>query len=137
MPENDASYLLVLMTTENPYASPEGLTPLSTGGSGAKLRIRRTVSYADRLRAYHVHLDGRSIGTLNAGENCEFDIAPGSHSLEVRIDWCTSPLRMFQVKLGEKVEYECGSHLKGWKLLASIWYVAVARNKYLELKKVG
>lgn len=99
--------------------------------------MTRTVTYADRIRAYHIHLDGRSIGTIKAGGTCEFDIAPGSHSLEVRIDWCTSPLRMFQVKEGEVVEYECGSHLKGWRMFAALWYIALARNKYLELKRVG
>ncbi|WP_442485190.1 hypothetical protein [Aeoliella sp. SH292] len=105
--------------------------------ASAKLRIARRSHWLDRSRDYHVQLDGRSLGTLNSGETLEFDIPPGSHSLEVRVGKCTSPLRMLNLKEGETVAFECGCRLKGWRALTAPWYLALARNKYLELKKVG
>jgi hypothetical protein len=109
---------------------------MPTSTTLAKLHITRRTHWLDRSRDYHVQLDGRSLGRLNSGETDEFDIPPGSHSLEVRVGKCTSPLRMLSVKPGETVAFECGCRLKGWRALAAPWYLALARNKYLELKKV-
>jgi hypothetical protein len=105
--------------------------------ASARLRITRRDHWLDRSRDYHVQLDGRSLGTLNAGETHEFEIPAGSRSLEVRVGKCTSPLRMLNLKEGETVTFECGCRLKGWRAIAAPWYLAIARNKYLELKKVG
>jgi hypothetical protein len=110
---------------------------MPTSSAVANLSITRRPHWLDRSRDYHVQLDGRSLGTLNAGETQEFEIPAGSHSLEVRVGKCTSPLRMLSLKAGETIAFECGCRLKGWRALAAPWYLALARNKYLELKKLG
>jgi len=48
------------------------------------------------LRAYKVVLDGKVIGTIKDGEQVEFDVAPGRHQLQLKIDWCRSNIVDFE-----------------------------------------
>ncbi len=50
--------------------------------------IRRLESgNRDRLRAYKVFIDEREVGRLKRGESATFDLSPGSHTVQVAIDW--------------------------------------------------
>jgi len=51
-----------------------------------ELRRQRT-RWADRLRAYTVELDGEVVGTVGNGESKQFDVRPGVHEMQLRLDW--------------------------------------------------
>ncbi|MCA8985852.1 MAG: hypothetical protein R3C12_22920 [Planctomycetaceae bacterium] len=97
------------------------------------IRIKRDTGYVDSLRAYIVVLDGNVIGEIENGQQVEFDVAPGMHHLNLKIDWCRSNIIDFEVNQ-DAIEFECGSNLRGFKVLLAIFYVLFLRSKYLWLK---
>ena len=97
------------------------------------IRIKRDTGYADRLRAYKVVLDGNVVGEIKNGQQVEFDVAPGKHQLNLKIDWCRSNIVDFEVNQ-DNVEFECGNNLRGFKVLLAIFYVLFMRSKYIWLE---
>lgn len=98
------------------------------------IRIKRDSGFADRLRAYKVVLDGEVIGEISNDQQIELDAAPGKHQIQLKIDWCTSNRVDFE-KDQDIVEFECGSSMRGFKILLSILYVTILRNQYMWLKR--
>lgn len=97
--------------------------------------IQRDSGYADRVRAYKVVLDGDVVGEIRNGQKLELDVAPGQHEMHLKIDWCRSNSVDFIVD-GDLVEFECGSSLRGRKLLLALLYVSVRRSQYIWLRRV-
>jgi cold shock CspA family protein len=97
------------------------------------IRITRESGYADVLRAYKVVLDGKVIGTIRDGQQVEFDVAPGRHQLQLKIDWCRSNIVDFEVD-GGTVEFECGSNVGGCNGMMAIYYVVFLSGEYLWLR---
>jgi hypothetical protein len=92
------------------------------------LTIIRDSSVVNGTRAFKVVLDGKAVARIKNGETIELDVAPGDHSLLLKIDWCNI------VELtadSEAVTYRCGSYLDGF--VATI----IARNNYLYLLPAG
>lgn len=95
--------------------------------------MKRDKGYADRLRAYKVVLDDNIIGEIKDDQQVEFDIAPGKHHLNLKIDWCRSNTVDFLVNK-DAVEFECGSNLRGYKIVLVTFYVLFMRKDYIWLK---
>ena len=57
----------------------------------AKIILKRTSEYVNRMRDYKIYLDGLNIGTIANGETKQFEINTGQHSIIAKIDWCCSP----------------------------------------------
>lgn len=99
------------------------------------IRVKRVTSYADRIRAYKVICDEVVIGSIKCGQQIEFNIPAGHHRLYLAIDWCRS--NTVDIDTDENVsEFECGSNLRGLRLLLQIVYITFLRNHYLWLKRV-
>ena len=101
------------------------------------ITVRRGTSYADRFRAYNIVLDGAVIGKVKRGESVELQASPGHHAIMLKIDWCRSNEVEFNVGLDEKIYFECGSSLTGWKVLLAIFYLILLPHKYLWLQQVS
>ena len=102
----------------------------------ASISLTRDSGYADRIRDYLVMLDGKEIGSIADGESKEFVVPPGNHDLRLKIDWCGSRVAKIELKVGENIAFRCGSALRGYKLLFSLYYAIVARDRYLWLEAV-
>src|SRR5258708_2235668 len=101
----------------------------------AQITVRRTTSYADRLRAYKVRLDGVVVGSVRARDSVTIPVAPGKHSLVLQIDWCGSDQIDFEARPEEQIVFECGSSLTGWRLLLALFYVVFKTKRYLWLRR--
>lgn len=101
----------------------------------AQITVRRKTSYADRLRAYEVRLDGVAVGSVRARGAVTVPVSPGKHSLALRIDWCGSPRVDFEAHTGEELVFECGSSLSGWRLLLGLFYIIFRTKQYLWLRR--
>ncbi len=99
------------------------------------IKLTRDTGWTDRLRAYSVVVDGTDLGNIKNGENQEFPIAPGTHEIIIKVDWCSSNTITFVVKEGETLSFSCGSSLRGIKVFLAIVYITFLRNKYLWLKQ--
>lgn len=102
----------------------------------ATLIVQRDRGYADALRAYDIELDGAVIGRINQGQVLRFPLAPGSHRVRVKIDWCGSETVNLQVHGDETVTVRAESNLRGIMVFLAIWYVLFDRNQYLRLTQV-
>ncbi len=101
------------------------------------LRVSRATSYADRLRAYKILVDGQVEGSIKAKETMDIRVAPGTHEVMMKIDWCRSNRLPVQIGEGETVELACGSSLAGWKFILSLIYIIFLTHKYLWLEERG
>jgi hypothetical protein len=84
----------------------------------------------DALRSYKVVIDGRRAGSIRRGSHREFPVPPGSHVVQLHLDWCSSPTLPLTLATGERVLLRCGSGA-GLDPLASI---TVARDRYIRLE---
>jgi hypothetical protein len=103
----------------------------------AQITIRRGKTYADRLRAYKVSVDGKAVASVRAGESVTVPISPGRHSLVMRIDWCGSETIELEAAPQQHMVFECGSSLTGWRLLLRLFYIVYRTNRYLWLRRAA
>lgn len=99
------------------------------------LKIARDSGYADRLRAYHVILDGLKVGEVRNGETREFAVSSGRHRISLKIDWCGSNAIEFTVAGEDQLSFRVKSNLRGIKVFAAFWYVIFDRSSYLVLER--
>lgn len=58
----------------------------------ARLRLfREPALWVDRLRAYTLLIDGEPKAAIRQGKTVEIELAPGPHTIRMKIDWATSP----------------------------------------------
>ena len=113
------------------------LESVSGGKQMASLKIVRDSGYADLVRFYEIVLDGKRVGKLWNGDTTELTVAPGRHSLLIRIDWCGSKTIQFTVDEGSSILFEVKNTCRGLRLALALWYVLFAKNSYLRLTRVA
>jgi len=65
----------------------------------AKIILSRKNEFMNRTRAYKVLIDGEVYGKISNGKTEEYDLVGGSHTIECKIDWCSS--EVYQIEAGE------------------------------------
>ena len=101
----------------------------------ATIKLKRDSGYSDRIRAYHVVLDGKKVVKIGNGESVEFEAEPGTHELFLKIDWCRSNKITFSISEGQTKTFDCGSSLRGLKMILAILYITFLKNSYLWLSE--
>ena len=89
---------------------------------------RRSGGYRDRLRSYWIEVDGRRAGKVAEGEQAEFPVPPGEHTVKAVIDWAGSPAVRVDVGAGEPARLLVepgGNAFQLWQVLQ--------RERYLKL----
>jgi hypothetical protein len=96
-----------------------------------QLEIRRESGhYRDRTRVYALFIDGRREGDVRQGDTLSVEVAPGSHEVELRVDWCRSkPLRT-HVSDNQVVRLHCRPNTRQTALLA----ITIGRKQYIALE---
>jgi hypothetical protein len=64
----------------------------------ATIKIIRTKEYSNLLRNYKIFIDGQSVGTIANGESKEINLTVGQHIVSSKIDWCSSPDILVDIK---------------------------------------
>lgn len=98
------------------------------------MTLARDSGYTDRSRDYHVLIDGREVGSIGNGEVKSFEIGPGAHSVQLKIDWCSSNSLVLNANGANDVALYCGSSLRGWRILLTPLYVTANAGRYLWLR---
>jgi hypothetical protein len=101
------------------------------------LTLERDSGCADRARAYHIVLDGKTIGNIRDGETKEMSVSLGEHDLSVRIDWTGSRTLHFSAAKGQPVAFRVKSNIRGPRLILGVWYLLFAWNSYLHLEQIN
>lgn len=92
---------------------------------------REKAPWRDRLRAYEVLLDGKSVGSLRAGGTLDLPLQPGVHRLQLKLDWCSSP----EFELDGSTEHLLHCKPGGSALMALI-DIIFRPNRYISLEMV-
>lgn len=103
----------------------------------ARLIIKRTSEWNNRMRDIGIYLDGEKIGTIGNGEIKEFETKPGEHTLKSKIDWCGSETLKMSLTDNEtkKVElsgFKLGKFMMPIALIISIIYFAFGEKLNLD-----
>src|SRR3989442_11479126 len=69
---------------------------------------RRGWPISDLLRTYKVVLDERVVGWIKRRKTLTFDVAPGHHTLQLEIDWCSSRTLELDLAAGQEAHLTCG-----------------------------
>jgi len=101
----------------------------------ATVKITRSNEYINRIRNIKLLLDGKKIDTIANSETKEFEIAEGIHTLQAKIDWCSSNKITFTVSEKQSKAFELTSFAKNKSFggLALIYHTTFGASKYLNL----
>jgi hypothetical protein len=95
---------------------------------------RQAGGYTDRARAYKVLVDGEERGTVKQGEGVEIEVEPGSHEVQMRIDWAGSRTLEVDLTEGERAEFVCAPNANP---LTAIFYAFFKRSDYIRFERRG
>lgn len=73
----------------------------ASGGEGVLIVRRPPAMWRDRLRSYHVRVDGRDSGELRPHDQLELTVAPGEHTVQVKVGIGGSNEMRLEVKPGQ------------------------------------
>ena len=102
-------------------------------GMAASVEIFRQSGYRrDGARAYRVRIDGQEVGRIRPGQRVEFPLQSESHTVELRIDWCRSPIKTVSISDGDTVKLVCHPAGGAW---AGPWHALFHREQYIALEE--
>jgi hypothetical protein len=74
-----------------------------------ELIVSRKSHYVNYFRKIRLYLDGKFVYAISDGETNRFELAPGTHTMEGKIDWCSSNIISFDIIEGQDLKVEIGS----------------------------
>lgn len=93
--------------------------------------LKRGKSFTDKMRAYKVLFDRTEIGKIRQGDLMQFSVPEGKHTLQLKIDWCTSKPVTFELTQ-QPITFECGSKTA----IKAIFSAFFKKNDYIWLNRV-
>jgi len=96
------------------------------------LTLERGVEQTNYLRKYIVIIDNEVAGSISSGEAKHFKISPGSHDIQIKIDWCKTKPILFEISAGQNTYLCCGATYNNWK---SLYKHVTNSSGYIYVKK--
>ena len=78
----------------------------------SQIRLTRPRAWCDKLRAYRILVDGEKVGEIREGAYFAIPVSAGLHTIQLRIDWCSSPKIQVSVAPGQTGVVSCGPRYK-------------------------
>ncbi len=98
------------------------------------IRIHRThVPKRDRLRQYKVIIDGQRSGTVADDQSEDFVVAPGEHSVQLKIDWTGSPVLPIKVGAGQTLLLTAAAHDSGRSPVRDMLHAVKHHEDWIDL----
>ncbi len=96
-----------------------------------EIQRKRSLTGSDAFRAYKIFVDGNQVDEIKSGETKRVDLSEGIHTLQLKIDWCTSREVSFSISDNKVTYAKCSPKGKGAFSMIS----AVARkNDYITVE---
>jgi hypothetical protein len=95
---------------------------------------RKAALWTDRFRDYEILVDGEPAGRIGNGGEARISVAPGSHTVRLKIDWGWSPAITVDVEAGTERVLACGPNAHP---VLALFYVTVLAKRYLWLRDSG
>jgi hypothetical protein len=91
--------------------------------------------WANRLRAYKVHVDGNVAATLGRGEEARVTVSGGRHRIRATLDWGSSPSLDLELGENDRAHVVCRSGFEpSLARPKALLYITVWRKRYLDLQ---
>ncbi|MFE3798653.1 hypothetical protein [Nocardia tengchongensis] len=90
----------------------------------------RPGGYVDLLCKYHVFIDGSKVGHIGRGEMLTISVDHGSHQVQLKLDWGTSPTVTVDLATDETRQLYCEP---GANTLTALYYAMFRRQQYIKL----
>ena len=99
------------------------------------LSIFRPRNFTGRLSAYKIYVDGKSVGSIDAGETLKVKIENGPRIIQARMAWCKSPVFRLESTPGSTHSLEVGGNPGNSKKTWARFFAAiVSPSTYLYIK---
>ena len=96
------------------------------------IQIRRGTGFDDRMRACKILTDAEQRRMIRQNETQSYEVADGVHEVELRVDWCASPVLAVACN-GVDAALECGPARKG---LLTIFYAILWPKQWIWLRRL-
>lgn len=88
------------------------------------------------VRAMHVRVDGEPAGPVRHGQRQTFTVEPGTHQVQVSMDWCRSEPTTVQVGSQQTVELQAHSYYKA-NMLMNLLGIVLWPRRFFVLHEVA
>lgn len=96
-----------------------------------EIQRKRSLTGSDAFRAYKIFVDGKEVEDIKSGETKRLQLTEGIHTLQLKIDWCTSREVSFSISENKVTYAKCSPAGKGAFSMIS----AVAnKNNYITVE---
>jgi hypothetical protein len=91
-------------------SAPGGAAPGGRAAATAVISIRRRKgARSEGIYAYWVLIDGNRAGKLRPGATGIYQVAPGTHRVQLKYSWVSSPEATVELAMGESAAFVCGA----------------------------
>ncbi|MEL6194127.1 MAG: hypothetical protein AAFR66_18850 [Bacteroidota bacterium] len=81
----------------------------------AKLTIQRKFEFSYGFRGFDILIDGEDTGAIGMNNQREFELSPGEHTVQAKVDWFSTPLHTFTLEEGQNYQLRVSS--ENWTFL--------------------
>jgi hypothetical protein len=105
----------------------------------ANITLVRSNELMNRFRHILIFLNGQRLCELSNGETRSFELKPGTHTLQAKIDWCSSQPFSFQIGDTEHKTFLVSSFAKHHPLgiFAASYFMLLKPDKYMRWEEIG
>jgi hypothetical protein len=96
------------------------------------IKITRNNEYYGKIRALKVFIDDKHVGNAMCSSTFEFALAPGQHTVYVKMDWCRSAPVAIDLAAGDSAEFVVT--FPSW-LLPQLYATLLKPSKFFRLEK--
>lgn len=96
-----------------------------------EIKRKRSLTGSDAFRAYKIFIDGAEAESIKSGETKRLELSEGQHTIQLKIDWCTSKVENFSISENQVTYAECYAAGKGaFSMINSV----ANKNNYITVK---
>jgi hypothetical protein len=101
-----------------------------------KIILRRKSEFMNRTRGIRIFIDGVEVGKITNGNTEEYFVNPGVHTMQCKIDWCSSPVMDLTINSDESKFLELRSGMQYFGIGYILILVSLASDLLLKLAHI-
>jgi hypothetical protein len=94
------------------------------------ISLYREPAWTDRVRAYHILVDGAERGAIRQKEKVDIEVSPGPHRVQLKVDFCSSP--ELAVDASGDVRLGCRSNVHPF---LALYFLLLRQKEWIRLWK--
>ena len=98
-----------------------------------QLTLHRDRAFVDWFREYKVIIDGEVRGAIKNGGQFACQVEPGTHTLRLAVDWCTSNELSFDTSSNQPNRFACSTNIVGLRFVAIPFYALVKPKAWIRI----